>query len=135
MAENVILLQRKHPSLDRQIKACLPYLDEHDYVLIGTAPSRLEALALVYNGAAKVVIATTPADDDWQVKRLLDDAGGRFEICRESRTRALEGPGHDTEEIVTRMYSRGGTTREIARLWDLAEDRVRAIIEHVRGRR
>jgi hypothetical protein len=138
MAENVILLQRpgRH-SFDRQVRACTPYLDENHYVLVGTAVSHIDAFQLVYSGVAKVVVAVNPADDDWRLERLLDEAGGRLEICRTGRRRPPVGSplGHDTEEIVTRMAGRGGTTGEIVRLLGVAEERVRQILRRDRRSR
>jgi hypothetical protein len=139
MAENVILLVRPGPvHWQRQAAACQPYLDEHDYALVGKAETAADAFRMVFNKIAQVVVAAGPDAEDWRLERLLAEADppGRLEICRTNGRRHEPAPlGHHTDEIVTRMANHGGTTGEIVRLLGIAEERVRAVIDRVRGRR
>jgi hypothetical protein len=99
--------------------------------------SHADAVALVINGAAAKVVAARPAADDWRLEAVLKAAKGQLEIAHPSPTHGPDraANGHDTDEIVTRMAIHGATTGEIVRLWGLAEERVRAIVDQVRRRR
>jgi hypothetical protein len=135
MAENAILLQRPgRMHWQRQAKACAAYLDEHGYMLVGKADSHADALALVLNGVASVVVAASAAEDDERLEALLAQVprvNARFEVCRPTGRPADQGRSH-TEEIVRRMGEHGGTTEEIVRLAGIAEGRVRAILRRIR---
>lgn len=135
----VILLERPEPaSWQRQAAACAPYLIERGYRIVGKVQTHADAFALVFNGAAKVVVAASAADDDDRLRALLAQVKGKLEIARASRPQkpaAGNGHGHDTEDIVIRMASRGAPTDVIAQYWGLAEDRVRQILDRVRRRK
>lgn len=120
---------------ERQVAACEAYLAEHRYRLVARVSTHPDAFALVFNGLAKVVVAAKAADDDWRLERLLAQVHGRLEVARSPQPQKPAHNGHDTEEIVVRMASRGGTADVIAELLGVAEERVRAIITRTRGRR
>jgi hypothetical protein len=124
LAENVILLQRSGPvHWQRQVAACAAYFNENDYALVGKAESHADAMQMVFNGIAKVVVAAWPAGDDWRLGRLLDEIGGRFEICRQSPT----GPdrlGVDTSGVIRYLSRRDQPTEEIASFLKVSVNRV-----------
>jgi hypothetical protein len=131
MPENAVLLQRPGPvSLERQVAACIPHLDDNDYILVGKAQSHADALALVLNGAARVVVTARPAEDDWRLERLLAEVEGRLEVCRASRPHKPPetGHGHDTSEIVVRMADRGATEDQIVEFLGVSLERVRRVL-------
>lgn len=135
MTESAILLYRPgRMSFERQGRACMPYLKEHDYILVGKADSHADALALVLNQVAKLVVAARAAPDDWRLERLLAEVDpqrpARLEICGGFSSHNPSGlPGHDTEAIVIRMYERGGTADDIVRLLGVAKERVSRILQ------
>lgn len=136
MAEDAILLQRPGTvSLERQIAACMPFLIDNEYRLVGYASSHIDAVGLVLAGAAKVVVAATPAGDDDRLRLLLRKAHphGRLEVCRPGPSRAdrLE---LDTSGVIVFLHDRHRPVDEIASVLRTPPERVQATIYRSRCR-
>lgn len=119
----------------KQIQLCLEYALARGWpISIVPAGAWREAVRLIREGRASVLLMAYSDKRDREIVREVEDAGGSVEFCRPG------GPGdapagHDTEEIVLRMHGRGGTIEQIVRLLGVAEGRVRQILHGTRRRR
>jgi hypothetical protein len=125
--ERAIVLHRPgRISWDRQVRACMAYAGQHGYELGSVVRSKDEAVRLIREGLAKLVLAATAVDDDGPFAQAVELAGGRLEYCRgRPRRPPVE---RDTEEIVRRLSRHEETSGDIAKLLGLPLQRVRDIL-------
>jgi len=128
--ERAIVLHRPgRIGWDRQVRACMAYASQHGYELGSVVRCKDEAVRLIRDGLAKLVLAAAAADDDGPFVEAVEAAGGRLEYCRGRSLRPAEDrPGRDTAEIVRRLSRHEETSGEIAKLLGLPLQRVRDIL-------
>ena len=128
--EKAIVLHRPgRIGWDRQVRACMAYAGQHGYELAGVVRSKDDAVRLVRDGLAALVIAAAEGDDDEQFAEAVRSAGGRLEYCRGRRRRpSEEASGRDSSEIAQRMHELGESTEEIARMLRLPVQRIRDLL-------
>ena len=122
----------------KQVQLCLEYALARGWrISIVPAGAWREAVRLVREGRARIVLMAYMDDQAKEIVREVEAAGGTVEVCHAGGP-PLAGEklgGHDTDEIVLRMHDRGGTSGEIVRLLGVAEGRVRQILRRARWRR
>lgn len=133
----LIYIQSGRVSPDKQERICVQYATEKqwEYAIMRRGPLA-EAVRLVEEGHAHVLLAAFEPDDAADLERDVSFAGGRVVyVRRQPLPRKTDPPGHNTDDIVAIMGKRGGTTGEITRLLGVEPGRVRRVLQRLGVRR
>lgn len=124
------ILLLRGPSEDKQLRACLEYIDSEHWDFKHVIPywSPETAVALVVAGAIGVVVA---ACFNKSLIPLANEIGGRGEVWYVHPQPIQVKPARRTRsiaELIRHMRGRGETTQEIAGFFEIDSGEVRRII-------